>query len=100
MDFFHKLWYFLFEPSPYMKLTIYSVDICRAGNHDTTGIGLESSIQLSSDPEETKLDYHREDTMLHVYHELFHSIFAAVQIQVFPRKYELFFYMHQQMMRR
>merc|ERR1719153_1708739 len=68
------------------------------GTHDTTGF--ETSIQLSSDPEEAKLDYFREDSLFHAFHALFHRIFDSLIQRKYARVFELFFYTHQQMMRR
>merc|ERR1712215_642302 len=46
----------------------YNLDI-RNQNFDVTK--LET---LTNDPEEEKLDYWREDTLLHVFHSLFHKL--------------------------
>merc|ERR1712142_427 len=72
--------------------TLYIMD----GDHNTT------QMQLSNDPEESKLDYHREDSLYHTFHALFHQIHGyhlSDHIR-YPRAYELFFYAHQQMLRR
>jgi len=81
------------------KAQDYNLNI-REGIHDTTGIGLESDIHLSNDPEETKLDYHREDSLFHAFHALFHRVFESLVKRKYSRSFELFFYTHQQILRR
>ena len=76
----------------------FDIYFCREGKHDTTG--LEATTRLSSDPEEAKLDYHREDSLFHAFHALFHRIFDSLIQRKYTRVFELFFYTHQQMMRR
>ena len=76
----------------------FDISFCREGKHDTTG--LEATTRLSSDPEEAKLDYHREDSLFHAFHALFHRIFDSLIQRKYTRVFELFFYTHQQMMRR
>ena len=55
---------------------------------------------LSSDPEEAKWDHFREENLLHVFHTLLHKVFDASVKSGVPRVFELFFYTHQQLMRR
>merc|ERR1712142_325718 len=50
---------------------------------------------LSNDPDERKLHYYREDSLFHAFHSLLHTL-----QQNHPRQYELFWYAHQQMLRR
>jgi len=50
----------------------------------------------SKDPDEAKLDYYREDSMFHVFHQLLHKTPTGGN----PRHAEQFWYAHQQMMRR
>ena len=56
--------------------------------------------QLSSDPEESKQDYHREDSLFHAFHALLHRLFLSLIQRKYSRSYEIFFYTHQQITRR
>ena len=64
------------------------ISSCRLGNHEPNEI-------LPNDPEEAKLDYWREDAMLHVFHSLWHKLTLGRR-----RPVEYFVYAHQQMLRR
>ena len=59
---------------------------------------------LTDDPEEAKLDYWREDSLFHAFHVNFHKIWDVYKLDEsstrFKRTFELFFYAHQQMVRR
>ena len=66
-------------------------------NHDLHNIDHES---LSEDQEEAKLDYFREDSLLHAFHALLHRTWERLELEKYERRYELFFYAHQQMIRR
>ena len=69
----------------------------RSGIHDIT-----NGEVMTSDPEESKLDYWREDSCLHVFHTLFHRLYDY-KTNLRPRWHrsdELFWYAHQQMVRR
>ena len=67
-------------------------------DHDLINDNQESA---SDDPIEAKLDYWREDTLLHAFHTNFHKIEAwLTEFSNFSRTYELFAYTHQQMLRR
>ena len=69
----------------------YRLPPSRTGSHDLS----INDEKLSHDPEERKLYYYREDSMYHVFHRLLHML-----QQDHPRRHELFWYAHQQMMRR
>ena len=75
------------------KLQIDALILFRRGSHDLS----RNDEQLSHDPEERKLYYYREDSMYHVFHYLLHMLQDTREN---PREYELFWYAHQQMMRR
>ena len=66
-------------------------------NHDLT---TQNRIDLSRDPEEAKLAYFTEESLYHVFHALFHKIWSTIDEKGFLRTYELFYYTHQQMIRR
>ena len=65
---------------------------------------------LSSDPEDAKWDHFREDTLFHGFHVLLHQIHSArtpanppsigVPPESPPRLWEIFWYAHQQQIRR
>ena len=59
-----------------------------------------SKEELSNNPEDVKWDHFREETLLHVFHTLLHKVFDASVKSGVPRVFELFFYTHQQLMRR
>ena len=65
--------------------------LLRTGSHDLS----RNDEKLSHDQEERKLYYYREDSMYHVFHRLLHMLQRTHR-----RRYELFWYAHQQMMRR
>ena len=72
--------------------------LCRAGDHNLLD---RNEAELSSDPEEAKLSYYREETLYQVFHALFHKMYAALEkATIFKRPKELFYYTHQQMIRR
>lgn len=62
----------------------------------------DDHIFLSNDPEESKWDYFREDSLLHVFHTLLHKVWEGGKMsnQLPGRIHELFFYAHQQLLRR
>ena len=57
---------------------------------------------LSKDPEDRKWDHFREDLLFHVFHVNLHNIIEArrSQINKWNRVDELFWYSHQQILRR
>ena len=57
---------------------------------------------LSNDPDEAKWDYFREESLLHVFHSLLHKVWdgGISSGQLATRMHELFFYAHQQFIRR
>ena len=55
---------------------------------------------LTNDAEEARLDYWREDTLLHVFHDLFHKLHDTDITNRLGRNGELFWYTHQQLVRR
>ena len=57
---------------------------------------------LSNDPDEAKWDYFREESLLHVFHSLLHKVWdgEVTSGQLATRIHELFFYAHQQFIRR
>lgn len=65
-----------------------------AGNHASP----------TADPVEAKLDYWREDSLFHAFHALLHKLWSRLAEDTSPlrfrRTFELFFYTHQQMVRR
>ena len=79
----------------------YSLFIPFEDDHDLTKDDHES---LTDDPEEAKLDYWREDSLFHSFHVNFHKIWDVYAFDEssnrFERTFELFFYTHQQMVRR
>lgn len=66
------------------------------GDHDVT----QEKTQLSHDEYERVTDYYREDPLFHVFHATYHRLFESILARKYKRSYELFFYTHQQMMRR
>merc|ERR1712142_1433831 len=68
----------------------YTLHIPR-GVHDLS----KNSNPLSNDPEERKLHYYREDSLYHAFHKTLHTLQRP-----HPRRYEHFWYAHQQMIRR
>merc|ERR1719244_2072647 len=55
----------------------------------------------SSDPRDAQTDHFREESLLHVFHTLFHKLFRGMDDrQVYPRANEQFFYLHSQLLRR
>ena len=66
-------------------------------NHD-----VRESESLSNDKEDAKWDYFRECSMLHVFHSLFHKVWESGKLSggLNGRIHELFFYAHQQLLRR
>ena len=90
-------------------------ELFRSGGH----ILAEVDRKLSHDPEDTTWDYWRgirlvlllvlyvfnlliiEDSLLHVFHTLLHKVWEAIKSDGrFSRTFELFFYTHQQLLRR
>jgi hypothetical protein len=73
--------------------------IPESGELDLTGGDQESH---SLDPEEQKMDHFREDSNLHIFHTIYHTLFTAQRAnrRLWPRMYEQFFFTHGQMMRR
>ena len=55
--------------------------------------------ELSNNPEDAAWDQWREETLLHVFHTLFHQVWDAAR-PTLARSYEQFFYTHQQLLRR
>ena len=66
-------------------------------NHD-----VRESESLSNNNEDAKWDYFRECSMLHVFHSLFHKVWESGKLSggLNGRIHELFFYAHQQLLRR
>ena len=62
----------------------------------------EEGESLSNDPDEAKWDYFREESLLHVFHSLLHKVWdgGITSGQLATRIHELFFYAHQQFIRR
>ena len=68
------------------------------GSHDLIEDNKE---HLSHDPEDAKWDYFREESLLHVFHSLLHKTWEGnIKANESNRLHELFFYAHQQMIRR
>jgi len=86
------------EPEPGSD---YSLFINMKKDHDLIKDG---HVSLSDDPVEAKLDYWREDSLFHAFHTLLHKTWGVLAEEKpskrFPRTFELFFYAHQQMVRR
>ena len=73
------------------------LSLCRSGHHRLGKINQE----LSRDPADARWDYFREDSLLHVFHSLLHKVWDAIKDNGrFSRTFELFFYTHQQLLRR
>ena len=71
--------------------------LCRRGGHTLD----QRKQKLSSDPADARWDYFREESLLHVFHSLLHKVWEAIkQDGRFSRTFELFFYTHQQLLRR
>ena len=76
-----------------MKTKIVLLFLRPEGEHNVSG-----HQTLSDDPEDYKWDHFREETLLHVFHTLLHQIYFANKRK--PRVNELFWYTHQQILRR
>ena len=92
--------------SIYRKATVFptkfgEIVLFRRRDHDLRKLDQE---HLSGDPEQAKLDYWREESLFHAFHVLFHELWNRIKEDVSPdrfkRTFELFFYTHQQMVRR
>jgi hypothetical protein len=90
----------------YRKATVLATKLgemfsFRKGDHDLRKLDQE---HLSGDPEQAKLDYWREESLFHAFHVLFHKLWNRLKKDDsqdrFTRTFELFFYAHQQMVRR
>ena len=74
-----------------------TLPLCRSGEHRLE----EANQELSHDPADAGWDYFREDSLLHVFHSLLHKVWDAIKDNGrFSRTFELFFYTHQQLLRR
>ena len=84
-----------------VEIIFWSILFFSIRDHDLSKPGHES---LTDDPEEAKLDYWREDSLFHAFHVLLHKIWNKLaedrSFRRFNRTFELFFYAHQQMVRR
>ena len=63
-------------------------------------MSIELEASPSNDPEDAKWNHWREESLLHVFHTLLHKVWEAKCAASEPRCNELFFYSHQQFMRR
>ena len=71
---------------------------CSEIDHDLSG---DTQLGLTNDKEEGKLDYWREDTMLHAFHAMFHRLFDGIKnVGQYPYIGAMFWYAHEQFLRR
>ena len=80
-----------------MERKVFTANCSSDGNHE-----IDEHETLTNDPQEALWDYFREDSLLHVFHTLLHKVWEGglMSEQMPDRIYELFFYAHQQLLRR